>query len=95
MEKTMSAFEARRQFGKVLDEVGGRGNHVVVERHGEPVAVVIPMTTYQAMCKRRAEAMEEFFKIADAAAAQANMAPGDADALIAEALEAVRAAPES
>jgi prevent-host-death family protein len=40
-ETTISAFEARRKFGKVLDTVAANGNSVIVERHGEPVAVVI------------------------------------------------------
>lgn len=46
MEKTVCAFEARRQFGKILDAVAGKGDSVIVERHGEPAAAVVPIERY-------------------------------------------------
>ncbi len=47
MEKTISAFEARRNFGRVLQEVMSNNDNVIVERHGEPVAVVVPVEVYK------------------------------------------------
>ena len=35
MEGKIAAFDARRQFGKVLNQVATKGDHYVVERHGE------------------------------------------------------------
>jgi prevent-host-death family protein len=43
MVKTLSAWEARRRFGKVLREVARDGDSFIVESHGEPVAAVVPL----------------------------------------------------
>jgi len=39
--ETVSSFEARDQWGKILDRVIG-GEHFTVTRHGRPVAVIVP-----------------------------------------------------
>ncbi|MBI4494877.1 MAG: type II toxin-antitoxin system Phd/YefM family antitoxin [Chloroflexi bacterium] len=88
MEKTVAAFEARRQFGKILTDVLTRGDRFVVERHGEPVAAVVPIEVYEQWKKARSA----FFARARAAAEQANLPPDEADRLAAEAVRAVRAA---
>ena len=85
-ETLVGAFEARRQFGKILSEVAGKGERYVVERHGEPVAAVVPMEVYQQWKMSR----ETFFATARAAAEQANLSEEEADALAAEAVRAVR-----
>lgn len=54
-EITMSARDARRQFGKVLESVGQRGEEVVVERRGKPVAVFVSISTYRQMLDDLAE----------------------------------------
>jgi prevent-host-death family protein len=87
MERTVGAFEARRQFGKILQEVLARGDRVLVERHGEPVAAVVPIEVYQQWKQARGE----FFARVRAAAEQADLAPRAADELAAEAVRAVRA----
>jgi prevent-host-death family protein len=46
MEKSIGAYEIRRRLGKVLQEVIGSGDRYVVERHGEPVAAVVPIEVY-------------------------------------------------
>ena len=46
MERTIGAFDARRQFGKVLNDVIAKGDQYVVERHGEPIAAVVPIHIY-------------------------------------------------
>ena len=86
MEKTIGAFEARRQFGRILQEVLGRGDKYVVERHGEPVAAVVPIEIYEEWKRSRAA----FFEIMERAARQANLTPEEADALAEEAVQAVR-----
>ncbi|HET8523303.1 MAG TPA: type II toxin-antitoxin system Phd/YefM family antitoxin, partial [Thermomicrobiales bacterium] len=87
MEKRLSAWETRRQFGKVLREVARDGDAVIVESHGEPVAVVVPMDLYQHLRQER----QAFFDDARATAARVNLSPEEADAVIAEAVAAVRA----
>lgn len=86
MEKTVPAFEARRQFGKILQDVLSRGDQYVVERHGEPVAAVVPIEVYKQWKRMR----EAFFAKIRAAAEHANMTPEEAGALAEEALRAVR-----
>lgn len=88
MEKTVGAFDARRQFGKILKDVAGKGDHFVVNLHGEPVAAVIPIALYERWKRRR----EAFFDKLEAMAATANLAPEEADALADEAVRAVRQA---
>jgi prevent-host-death family protein len=90
MQKTISAFEARRQFGKVLDGVVAKGDEVIVERHGNPVAVVVSIEEYQQMRRQRDEARARFFAAAEAAGKSANLPPEVAEALVAEVIESVR-----
>ena len=47
MEKIVGAFEFRRRFGKVLQDIAARGDRYIVERHGEPVAAVVPVEVYE------------------------------------------------
>jgi prevent-host-death family protein len=87
MEKTISAFEARRQFGKVLDDVGVRGDVVVVERHGEPAVAIVPMRIYKRMKADR----EAFFARAQAISERADLPADEAEALVADAIAEARA----
>lgn len=87
MERTVSAFEARRNFGEILQEVAANGDNVVVERHGKPVAVVVPLHVYQQWQRSR----EAFFEKIRQAAERADMSPEEGDALVEEVIEKVRA----
>ena len=87
MEKTIGAWQARREFGRILQQVAARGDRIVVERHGEPLAAVVPMEVYEQWKRGR----ERFFETLQRAARQANLSPEEADALAAEAVAAVRA----
>jgi len=86
MEKTIGAFEARRQFGKVLREVVAKGDRFVVERHGEAVAAVVPIEVYEQWKRSRSA----FFDKLRQAQQRANLSPQEADALANEAVSAVR-----
>lgn len=87
MEKTVSAFEARRQFGQLLQAVGGRKDRIIVEKHGQAVAVLVPIEVYE---QWRAQ-WEHAFDLLEQAAQRANLADDDADRLAAEAIAHVRA----
>lgn len=91
MEKTVSAFEARRQFGKILQQVIAKGDAYVVEKHGEPVAAVVPLEVYEKWKRER----EAFFVQVRQMQARANLSPDEADDLAEEAVKAVRAAGHS
>ena len=86
MEKTIGAVQAGKKFGKVLEDVVSRGDRVIVEERGVPVAALVPIEMY-AKWKRDREA---FFDTMEAAARRANMSEEEADELAQEAVEAVR-----
>ena len=45
--KRISAVEARRRFGTMLDEVKHQGTEYVIERDSRPAAVVISLEAFQ------------------------------------------------
>lgn len=90
MERMIGAFEARRSFDKMLHGVG-RGDKFVVEKNGEPVAAVVPLEVYEQWKKRRAA----FFDSLQAMAEEVNLPEEEAEQLVAEAMAAVRAAPQA
>jgi prevent-host-death family protein len=87
MEKIVGAFEARRSLGRILQEVAANGDRIVVERNGQPVAVVVPIDVYNQWKRSRAELFERMRKASE----HASMEPDEADQLAAEAIAAVRA----
>lgn len=86
MEKTISAFDARRQFGKLLQEVVVRGDKYVVERHGEAVAVVVPIEVYEQWKRERTA----FFEGIREAQRQADLSPEEGAKLAEGAVRAIR-----
>jgi prevent-host-death family protein len=46
MTKTMTATEARVHFGRLLRDVAERGETVIVERSGLPLAVIVSVNEY-------------------------------------------------
>ena len=91
-EKTIAAFEARRQFGKMIREVETHGDSYVVERHGEPVAVVVPLRVYKQSKKRRDRFLEILHKAQENSRRNfPDMTEEDAMELALEAVAAVRA----
>ena len=87
MEKVVAAFEARRQFGKILEGVLSKGDRFLVERHGEAVAAIVPVEVY----KEWKGARTAFFDTVKAASSRANLSPEAADALAKKAVRKVRA----
>lgn len=85
--KRMSAWEARRNFGKLLSEVSRNHQPVIVESHGEPVAAVVPLQVLNSYER----SIERFLEIADEAAARANLSPEEAMELANREIAAYRA----
>jgi prevent-host-death family protein len=48
----VSATDARVRFGELLDAVRNRGETVIVEKSGEPMAAVIPISEYRRLTRR-------------------------------------------
>jgi prevent-host-death family protein len=86
MEKNIGAVDARRGFGRLLQNVIARRDRYVVERHGEPVAAVVPIEVYEQWKRAR----EELFDRWREAAERASLSPAEADALADEAVHAAR-----
>ncbi|MFN8499295.1 MAG: type II toxin-antitoxin system Phd/YefM family antitoxin [Anaerolineae bacterium] len=87
MEKKVGAFEARRQFGSILQNVVADRDRYVIERHGQPVAAVVPIEVYEQWKKQR----QAFFDQIRAIAEEANVPEDEANELVNEAIQAVRA----
>ena len=58
MKRRLSAVEARKRFGEILEGVYYRGDEVLIERAGKKMAVVIPLERYEAMERARDRFME-------------------------------------
>ena len=86
MERKIGAVDARRQFGKVLDEVITKRDRYVVERHGEAVAAVVPIELYEQWKSRR----EAFFDRLEETARHANMREAEGTGMALDAVHAVR-----
>lgn len=85
-DKKVGAFEARRNFGQMLKEIEIKGDRFVVERHGEPVAAVVPIVIYEQWKKAR----KEFFARIRASASTANLTEREVESVITKALKKVR-----
>src|SRR5437899_2962359 len=90
MEKTVNALEAERNFGKLLQEVATNGDRIIIERHGEPVAAVVPVTVLRQWQCSRKEAFDKLREISERASERAKLTEEEADELIEEAIRAVR-----
>lgn len=88
VDKKMGAFEARRKFGQILREVEVKGDRFVVERHGEAVAAVIPISIYNQWKKDR----KDFFAQIRAAADTADLSEEAVETVITKAVKATRQA---
>ena len=87
MEKTISAMDARRKLGQLLEEVFYQGNQFIVERAGKPMAVVVPLSQY----RQWKETRERFFAAVDEVRERNKAAPLETvEAEVEEALRAVR-----
>jgi prevent-host-death family protein len=53
VKRTVSAVEARKRLGEILESVYYRGDEVIIERAGKPMVVVIPAERYAAMVQNR------------------------------------------
>lgn len=87
MEKKIGSAEVRRNFGQLLEEVYYRGDTVVVERRGRPMAVLVPLDLYESWQELR----EQFFAlIADARERNQDVPTKILEKEIGDAIHAVR-----
>ncbi|MDA1062324.1 MAG: type II toxin-antitoxin system Phd/YefM family antitoxin [Chloroflexi bacterium] len=83
----MSAGDARKRLGELLEGVFYRGDEVVIERAGKAMAVVIPAERYEAMERGR----ERMFALVEQAHERNRDAPlAEIDDEVAKAIAEVR-----
>ena len=58
MKRKVNALEARRRLGELLEGVYYRGDEVIIERAGRPMAAVIPMARYESLQRSRDRLLE-------------------------------------
>jgi prevent-host-death family protein len=85
MEKSIRASEIPRRLRKVLDDAA-KGDSVIVERYGEPVAVLVPVSVYEQWKRNREKAYDALREISE----RVNMSPEEAEELVEEAISWVR-----
>src|SRR3990172_856670 len=66
LKRRLSAVEARRRLGEILEGVYYRGDEGVIERAGKTMAVVIPADRYEALERSR----ERLFELIEKAQAR-------------------------
>jgi prevent-host-death family protein len=49
--KSVTAMEARKNFGKMLEEVYYKGDVFIIGRKGRPMAVLVPVSKLEALQK--------------------------------------------
>ena len=86
MEKTLSAWETRRQFGGVLRGVTQHHDCIVVESHGEPVAAVVPIEIYRQWKRRRQAFFDDMREISE----RVNLSDEEAQEFVERAIREVR-----
>lgn len=63
MVRKVSAMAVRDRLGQLLEEVYYRGDAVVIERAGRPMAVLVSPTEYERLKARRAERFRVYERI--------------------------------
>ncbi len=84
--KTISAWEARRNLGKLMDEVVARNRPMIIESHGEPKVAMMPARMAEEFIARQQAAFEQWKTIA----LRSTLSDDEADRLIEEAITEVR-----
>jgi prevent-host-death family protein len=88
MENTVTAVQARKQFGRLLEEVFYQRQHVIIERAGRPMAVLVPLEQYRQWREQRTA----FFAMVDEVQQRTQEIPSEElEAVIAEASAAAKA----
>jgi len=59
VEQKLSITEARKQLAEIIDRVKYKGENVIIVRHGQEAAAVVPMDVYRRWKAER----EELFKV--------------------------------
>jgi len=84
--RTIGAFEARRQFGKLITDVGYKGSSVIVEKNGEALAAIVPIERYKQWERERSQFFTDLRRFG-----AVDLSEDEAMALANQAIQEVRA----
>lgn len=87
MDRRLSFEELRDSLGDAIEKVLSRGDEIIVERDGKPVAAVVPIRKYAELSRPRDRFWEA---IDDIRAATDGVAPAEIDAAIEQAIREAR-----
>ena len=91
MAKRIGTVEARQSFSRLVSEAGFRGEHIIIERSGTPLAVLIGFGEYERLMAAQTQEREARFKrLLSVAGRNPDVPPEQVEADIAEAVAAVR-----
>ncbi|MGH2374414.1 MAG: type II toxin-antitoxin system Phd/YefM family antitoxin [bacterium] len=62
MERRLSIQQAREQFSTLVQAAFYRGDRAIIERHGKPMAAIIPIHAYARWKKHREQSLRESLK---------------------------------
>ena len=65
MLKKVSAMQARKTLGQIMNEVALKGDDFIVERAGKPLVAIISMEKYEVIQKERDVAFQALDRIWD------------------------------
>ncbi len=87
---SIGAFEARRNFGRLLTDVGYKGTSIVVEKNREELAAIVPIKVLKDWQRSRQEIFDEIRAIQN----EVNLSPEEAERKVAEAVHVIRSQQE-
>jgi prevent-host-death family protein len=88
MKRTICAVEARKRLGELLESVYYRGDEIVIERAGKPMAVVIAASRYEAFQQQRRRFLDIIHELNEQAKTDEER---EIERLVEEEIQAVRA----
>ena len=86
MERELGVTEAREKFAELIEQVQYQGGTIIINRHGKPAAVVVPVEVYKNWKRQRSE----FFDLMWQMQGSADLAPEEVERLAAEAVTHIR-----
>ena len=85
--KTINALTARRNLGRLLEEAYYRGDEIVIERAGKPMAVLVSIEEFEKWQEQREK---DFFVLDEVREANRNVEPKKVEKDVAATIKAVR-----
>ncbi|MFH1959098.1 MAG: type II toxin-antitoxin system Phd/YefM family antitoxin [Patescibacteria group bacterium] len=87
----ISAVQARKNFGELIDIVDYKGQSVIIQRAGKPKVAVIPLSDFEIVKEQKVKAKQKFFAMSkEFAESFKNLNKKEKQALINQAIVATR-----